>query len=319
MPQHRKSPRHIGGFFCSAAETAKQPKFNYGGQAVIEGVMIRGRTHVTVAVRRPNGMLKQLIEPLPKLFTGGWRKIPFVRGAIVLAETLSLGLKAIMFSAEAALEEEDAKEEVKLSGFASGAMLTVSLLLAIGIFFIIPLFISQAFDSLIENDIAANVFEGVIRFAIFVGYIWLMGRMKDMKRLFMYHGAEHMTIACHEHNEPLETSNIRKYKKEHPRCGTAFLLTVMVVAIILFAFLGRPDLWLLVVSRIVLIPVIAAVSYEIIRFNAAHIDSAIGKILTYPGLVMQKLTTQKPDDQQIEVAVAAMQAALAADAKSPSA
>jgi uncharacterized protein YqhQ len=317
MSEHRKSPRRIGGFFCSAAETAHAPKFNYGGQAVIEGVMIRGRTHVTVAVRRPNGMLKNLAEPLPKLFTGAWRKIPFLRGAIVLAETLSLGLKAIMFSAEAALEEEDAKEEVKLSGFASAAMLTVSLALAIGIFFIIPLLISRAFDSLIENDIAANIFEGVIRFAIFIGYIWLMGRMKDMKRLFMYHAAEHMTIACHEHGEPLETRNIRKYKKEHPRCGTAFLLTVMVVAIILFAFLGRPDLWLLIVSRIVLIPVIAAISYEIIRFNAAHLDSLIGRVLTYPGLMMQKLTTYKPDDQQIEVAVAAMNAAIAADAKTP--
>ncbi len=310
----------MGSLLCSAAQTAKEPKFNYGGQAVIEGVMIRGRTHVTVAVRRPNGMMKNLAEPLPKLFTGVWRKLPFVRGVIVLAETLSLGLKAIMFSAEAALEEEDAKEEVKLSGFASGAMLLVSLALAIGIFFIIPLLVSRAFDSVFENDIAANIFEGVLRFAMFIAYIWLMGRMKDMKRLFMYHAAEHMTIACNEHGEPLEISNIRKYKKEHPRCGTAFLLTVMVVAIILFAFLGRPDLWLLIVSRIVLIPVIAAISYEIIRFNAAHLDSFIGKVFTYPGLMMQKLTTTKPDDQQIEVAVAAMQAAIAADgAASPSA
>ncbi len=290
-------------------------RFNYGGQAVIEGVMIRGRSHVTVAVRRPNGRIRSRCEPLSQIYVGRWRRIPLVRGVIVLAEALALGLKAIMFSANVALEEDDDEEEEEqaFSSLATAAMLTVSLTIAIGVFFIGPLLLVRALDSQISSSVLSNFAEGGIRLALFIGYVYLMGRLPDMRRVFAYHGAEHMTIAAHEHGQPLHVESIRNFSKEHPRCGTAFLLVVMVVAIATFAFLGRPDLWLRIGSRVVLIPAIAAVSYELIRFNAAHSSNVLSKLIIAPGLALQRLTTRKPDDSQIEVAISAMQAALVAD------
>ena len=294
------------------------PKFFYGGQAVIEGVMIRGKSHVSVAVRRPNGQMRTRCEPLPGVFLGAARRIPFTRGVLVLAESLTLGLKALMFSADAALEDDDAAAEVKpLSSFATGGMLAVSMLIAIALFFVGPLLIARAIDRFIASDALSNLSEGGIRLAIFFSYVWLMGRMPDMRRVFAYHGAEHMTIAAHEHGATLTPAEIRKYPKEHPRCGTAFLMVVMVVAILTFVFLGRPDLWLRVLERILFIPVIAAVSYEIIRVNAAHITHPVARLVTLPGLAMQWITTRTPDDAQIEVAIKAMETALAADTDPP--
>ncbi len=288
-------------------------RFNYGGQAVIEGVMIRGRTHVSVSVRRPNGLIRSQCEPLSQLFVGKLRRIPLIRGVIVLVETLALGLKAIMFSANIALEEEDDTKETEPSAIATGAMLVVSLSIAIGLFFVGPLFIIRAVDPYIASSVVSNIAEGGIRMGIFLVYLYLMGFMPDMRRVFAYHGAEHMTIAAHENGEPLRVDTIRKFGKEHPRCGTAFLMVVMVVAVITFVFLGRPDFWLRMASRIVLVPAIAAVSYEIIRFNAAHSANVLSRMVIAPGLALQKLTTRKPDDDQIEVAIDAMQVALAAD------
>ena len=287
--------------------------YNYGGQAVIEGVMIRGRTHVTVAVRRPNGEIRARCEPLSGAYTGPLRQIPFVRGILVLAESMTLGLKALMFSANAALEDEDAGEEEPLTPLATAGLLTLSMGFAIGLFFLLPLFASKALDGAIDNSILSNLVEGGLRLGIFLIYIFAMGFMPEMRKVFAYHGAEHMTIAARERGEELTTQNIRKHAKEHPRCGTAFLMIVILVSIVLFTFLGRPDLWLLVLSRIVLIPVIGAVSYELIRFNAAHGDSVFAKAVIAPGLALQRLTTRKPDDGQIEVAVMAMNAALVAD------
>ena len=287
-------------------------QFNYGGQAVIEGVMIRGRDHVSVAVRRPNGGLRTLCEPLSSLYTGPLRKLPIFRGVIVLAETLTLGLKALMFSANAALEEEG-KEDEDLSAWAQAALLAVSLSLAVLIFFLVPLFGSVGFDNIVESSIGSNLIEGGLRFVFFLTYVWAIGLMPDMRRVYAYHGAEHMTIAAHEHGDKLRIESIRKHPKEHPRCGTAFLMIVIIVSILLFTFLGRPDLWLLVLSRVVLVPVIAALSYELIRFNAAHEQHVVAKMLIAPGLALQKLTTRRPEDDQIEVAIAAMENALAAD------
>ena len=284
----------------------------YGGQAVIEGVMIRGEKHVTVAVRRPDGRIKTRVNPLSGVFTGRPRRLPLVRGIIVLAETLTIGMRALMFSANVALEEEG-KEDEELSAWAATGMLSISLALAIGIFFMIPLFASEGIDRIIDSTILSNLIEGGLRMVIFVAYIWAMGLMPDMRRVFAYHGAEHMTIAAREHGLELTTGNIRQFPKEHPRCGTAFLILVMIVAILTFTFLPRPDLWLLVLSRIVLVPFIAAVSYELIRFNAAHGSNVVARLLIAPGVALQKLTTRVPDDSQIEVAVAAMESALVAD------
>jgi uncharacterized protein YqhQ len=288
-------------------------KFNYGGQAVIEGVMIRGKTHVAVTVRRPNGRARTECHPLSSLYTGRWRKIPLIRGMIVMMETMTLGIKALMFSANTALEDEDGEEEQEFSGIATGGLLALSLTFAIGIFFIGPLFITRALDPYIASSVLSNVTEGGIRIVIFLVYLYVMGLMPDMRRVYAYHGAEHMTIAAHEHASSLHIEEIRKWPKEHPRCGTAFLLIVMVVAILTFVFMGRPELWLRILSRVVLIPVIAAVSYEIIRFNARHETNRLAKAVTFPGLLLQKLTTRKPEDSQIAIAVSAMQTVLQAD------
>ena len=289
-------------------------KFYYGGQAVLEGVMIRGRTAVSVAVRRPNGETITDCQPIPTLFTGRVRQVPLVRGIIVLIETLALGIRALMFSANVALEEKDtAPEEPAASSKSTWAMLPIALAVAIGIFFVGPLLLVEQLN--ISSSVVRNIVEGGIRLGLFLAYLYAIGRMPDMRRVFAYHGAEHMTIAAHEHNARLEVPEIRKYPKEHPRCGTAFLLTVVLVAVVVFAALGifDPSVWQLVLSRIALLPIIAAISYELIRFNAAHQDSRLGRMATAPGLWLQLLTTRVPDEPQIEVAITAMRSALAAD------
>ncbi len=294
-------------------------KFNYGGQAVIEGVMIRGRTAATVACRRPNGETVTDCQPLPSLYTGPLRQAPFVRGVIVLIETLALGTKALMFSANVALEEEgeEVPERPQASGLATWTMMPIAFAIAIAVFFISPLMMARVID--LESAVTSNVVEGIIRLGLFVAYLAAINLMPDMRRVFAYHGAEHMTIAAHEHGSRLEVAEIRKYPKEHPRCGTAFILTVVVVAVVVFTVVGifDPPLWLLAVSRIALLPIIAAVSYEIIRFNAAHENDLIGKVGMAPGLWLQYLTTRKPDDPQIEVALTAMEEALRVDSEAP--
>ena len=289
-------------------------RFYYGGQAVIEGVMIRGRTAASVTVRRPNGETITDCQPLPTLYTGKLRRVPIIRGFIVLIETLALGIRALMFSANVALEEETAPvEQPKASTITTWAMLPIALAIAVGIFFIGPLFAVRQVD--ISSAVFSNIVEGVIRLGLFLGYLLVVGLMPDMRRVFAYHAAEHMTIAAHEHNAPLEPHEVRKYPRLHPRCGTAFLLTVVVVAVFVFAVLGvfEPPVWLLILSRIALIPIIGSISYELIRFNAAHQETLLGRVATAPGLWLQVMTTRVPDESQIEVAIVAMRSALEAD------
>lgn len=220
-----------------------------------------------------------------------------------------------MFSANVALEDEtaDPSRTPETGGKGTWAMIPIAFAIAIGVFFVGPLFVVDRIE--FESSVISAIVEGLIRLGFFIVYLLLISQMPDMKRVFAYHGAEHMTIAAHEHGEALEIADIRKYPKEHPRCGTAFLLTVVVVAVVLFALIGiaDPNIWLLILSRVVLIPVIASVSYEVIRFNAAHEESLIGRIGMAPGLWLQLLTTRKPDDSQIEIAVTAMKVALKAD------
>ena len=289
-------------------------KFSYGGQAVIEGVLIRGQKAAAVAVRRPNGEVVSTCEPLSTLYTGPLRNVPLIRGIIVLIETMALGMRALMYSANVAMEEETTpKEGLPKESKTIWIMLPVALLMSVGLFFIAPLGLAKVFAH--ENSAAFAAVEGVIRMAFFVVYIGGVSLMPNMRRVFAYHGAEHMTIAAHEKGHPLEIENIRKFPKEHPRCGTAFLITVMLFAVLVFSAFGalQPPLWLTVLSRVIFIPLIAAGSYEIIKFNAAHERSLIARVGMAPGLWLQLLTTRKPDDQQIQVAVAAMEAALVAD------
>ena len=288
-----------------------QQGHNYGGQAVLEGVMIRGQRNMAIAVRRPDGSIAIKSQPLSAFFTGSLRRIPLVRGIITLAETLMLGMRALSYSANVGMEAEG--EEISKGSMAF--MLFISLSIAIGLFFVLPVLASRSLEGVLGSDFATNIAEGVIRLALFVGYILLIGRMKDIKRVFMYHGAEHMTVHAQERGDPLELEHIRKYSTAHPRCGTAFLLVVMVLAIVAFVFVGRDPLWWLFTSRIVLIPLIAAVSYEVIRWSGRYSDNPLVRLITGPSLALQALTTKEPDDDQIEIAMAAMRAALEADAE----
>jgi len=290
-------------------------RFSYGGQAVIEGVLIRGRRGSALAVRRPDGTVHVEHSPLPSVSNEKLRKIPLLRGLLVLAETLILGAQALSRSAQLAVQEEAAGEE--LPRWAMGGMVAISLTFAISVFFILPLLAARALEGLFPNILTMNLAEGILRKAILLGYIVLIGQMKDIRRVFAYHGAEHMAVHAYEHGDPLEPQALRRYPTMHPRCGTAFLLVVAVVALVVFALLGKPPLWLGILSRILLVPVIAAISYEFIRWSGAHARNPVARLLIAPGLALQRITTRQPDDGQLEVAIAAMKGALEADGVLP--
>ena len=290
----------------------QHPHFVYGGQAVIEGVMIRGQRIYSVAARRPNGEISTMISPVPKWGATRWRRVPFVRGTLVLAESLVIGMKALTYSAQVAAGEEE--DDQPIPRWTIALTLLVSLSLAVGLFFVTPLLlVHSGVDRFTDSAIISNVAEGVLRLGIFLGYIVLVGLMPSIRRVFAYHAAEHMTVHAHEAELPLETANVRQFPAAHPRCGTAFLLTVMLVSIVVFALLGKPDLPLRIASRVVLIPVIAGVSYELIRYSAAHGSNLLVRMLMSPSLALQALTTRPPDDAQIEVAITAMESAIAGD------
>ena len=281
----------------------------YGGQAVLEGVMIRGQRNMSVAVRRPDGSIAFLCTPLSQLFTGRLRRVPLLRGVIALIETLTLGMRALSYSANVGVEAEG--EE--LSSGAVAGMIGVALVFGVGLFFLIPVFASRSLERWLGSDLVTNVIEGIIRLGIFLAYIVLIGKMEGIRRVFMYHGAEHMTVHAQERGDPLQVESVRKYATAHPRCGTAFLLVVMVIAVVAFVFVGREPLWWLVVSRIVLVPVIAAAAYEVIRLSGRYSANPLVGLITRPSLALQSLTTRQPDDDQIEIAIAAMTQAIDAD------
>ncbi len=290
-------------------------RFYYGGQAVIEGVLIRGRRYLAVAVRRPTGDIATWTSPLGATATTPWRRVPFVRGILVLAETLTLGVRALLDSARVAGQDESDEE---ISPATVGVTLAVSLAFAILVFFVSPTLLARLLDPLLQSSLLSNVVEGIVRLALFLGYVVIIGRMAEVRRVFAYHGAEHMTVHAYEHGEPLETQAVRRYPTAHERCGTAFLLTVMVVAIVVFVLVGRyDDLWMRLLSRIVLVPVVAGAAYEVIRLSARFESSPLVRLLITPNLALQALTTRQPDDAQIEVAIAAMSAAIAADEGRP--
>lgn len=278
-------------------------KFYYGGQAVIEGVMMRGQKTMVTAVRRPNGELAIDTQPLATIYTGWMRKAPLIRGVIVLIEALVLGIKTLLYSANVSLEEE----EEKISGGLVWAMVTISLVLSVALFFMAPLFLTKLLDPYIHSSLVFHLIEGVIRLAIFIVYLKLMTLVPDIKRVFAYHGAEHKTVNAYEDGVPLEVEAIKGYSTAHVRCGTSFLFAVLIIAILVFALIGRPpSLWLMVLSRIILIPVIAALGYEVTHFGGKHTKNGLVRAILYPGLLLQKLTTRQPDDSQLEVAISAL-------------
>jgi len=286
--------------------------FNYGGQAVLEGVMMRGRRWATVAMRAPSSEIVVHSEQLPRALYAGWFvKVPFVRGVGMLWDTLVLGMKALMYSANVALQEE--KEEVELSKPMMWGTVAVAIVMAIAIFFVGPLLLIGLLDEYIQSAFLSNVIEGAIRLAVFLVYIWGIGRMPDIRRVFAYHGAEHKCINTYEAGEPLEATRAVPFTTAHPRCGTSFLLVVMVISILVFAVLGRPPMVWRIVSRVVLVPVIAGIAYEFLKFTAAHYSNRAVRWLAAPGLALQRLTTREPDESMLEVGMVALREAIRLD------
>lgn len=278
-----------------------EERFHYGGQAVIEGVMIRGQKAVVTAVRHPNGSLTMATQTLATMYIGRVRKTPLIRGIIVLIEAMTLGIKALLYSANVSLEEEGEK----VSGGLLWFTLVIALAIAVVLFFMAPLFLTKLLDPYINSPLVFHLIEGCIRLVIFIAYLKLVTLVPDLRRAFAYHGAEHKTVNAYEDGAPLEVEAIREYNTAHIRCSTSLLFVVLVIAIIVFALVGLPSVWLMVLSRIVLIPVIAAISYEVIYFAARHKNRLVRAILA-PGLWLQSLTTREPDDSQLEVALSAL-------------
>ena len=285
-------------------------RFSYGGQALIEGVLMRGRDAIAVAFRHPEGHIVWASEPLNS-GPHGWRlaKAPFVRGLIVLYETLVVGTRWLIRSANI----QASADGVELGKGSVALMLGITLLLGVGIFFLLPLFIAAVTTSSIQQDWVQHVVEGLVRVAIFLGYLALISRMPDIRRVFEYHGAEHMTIHALEAGNPLTIDNVRRYPTAHPRCGTEFLVVVIILSIFAFSLVGRQSIEIMVGSRLLLIPVIAGIGYEILRFGARHRANPIVKAIMAPGILVQMITTKQPSDDQIEVAIVSMEQALEAD------
>lgn len=276
---------------------------NYGGQALIEGILMRGQRYLTAAFRLPGGSIKVVEEELTGIYKNKIRDLPFFRGLIILWDSLALGMKYLTISSNYQLPEE----EEKIEGPALYFTLAVSLILAVGIFFLIPtLLIQLLYKYTGLSNFLINVIEGVIRLGIIILYLSLIRKMKDIMRVFSYHGAEHKTISAYEHGEALEVENIQKYSTAHPRCGTSFLLTVAVISIFIFAMVSTPNIGMRILSRVILIPVVSMVAYEIIRLLGKNEDKAWAKFLARPNLALQKLTTNEPSDDMVEVAISAL-------------
>lgn len=303
--------------------TQEPTKFNYGGQAVIEGVMMRGSKALAVAARNPEGEIVIHTEPLnTHIYGGRIAKIPFLRGLTLLWDALGLGIKSLMFSAEVALEEEeDSKSdegekspEKIFEGPMQWGIVLFSLSFSILLFFVLPTVLADRLMWLFklgESQLIENLFEGLIRLALLIGYVWGIGFMADIKRLYGYHGAEHKTINAYEAGAELTPESVATFSLEHPRCGTAFLLTVVIISILMYSLLPDMSLLVRIVSRIAFLPIVAGIAYEFLRFTAANQDKAIIRIITKPNLALQHLTTEEPDLDMIAVAIAAFKHVLA--------
>jgi uncharacterized protein YqhQ len=283
-----------------------------GGQAVLEGVMMRGVAVWAVAVRTPEGQIEiesETLVPWAKRHRL-WR-LPVIRGVVALGESMKIGFKALAISANAQLEEDEEGEKEEIGGWVWGLTILVSMLLAVGLFFVVPVGLTSLIKDQLGSPLLFWLVEGVLRTAIFIGYIAAISRMPDLRRVFEYHGAEHKTISCYEAEDELTPSRAKLYSRLHPRCGTSFLLIVMVLAIFVFAPIGLPAWYWLVASRILGIPLIAGLSYEVIKWAGKNRRKAWVRAVMWPGLMLQNLTTREPDEEQLAVAIASLNAVLA--------
>ena len=324
-------------------------EFNYGGQAVMEGVMMRGSTSLAVAVRAPNGQIVVHNEPLNRTIYGSWlAKVPFLRGVTLLWDTLVLGTRTLMFSADIAAQPARAEvlaegtearsaavtsqlgsvvdretalfpaaargsPDSLLSSPVAWGTIALSLAMAIGLFFLLPALLARWLDPYITSSVLSNLVESAIRLAFVLIYVWGVGYVPDVGRVFAYHGAEHKTVHTDEAGRPLTIGDVRAHTTAHARCGTSFILVVVFISVILFSLLGRPPLLLRLASRVLLLPVITGISYEWLKLGARYQDRWWVKALLLPGLAMQRLTTREPDDQMIEVAIVALKSVLQSD------
>lgn len=285
---------------------------NYGGQAVIEGVMMRGANSFAIAVRAPDQKIVIQQDKLDRVYRSLLFKLPFIRGLILLWDALVLGTKALVFSANIQAEEE----EEQLDGFGVITAIGLSLAIWLGVFFLLP----AGAAYLLQNWIGVpptwvNIVEGLIRLSLLIGYLWFIGRMPEIDRVFSYHGAEHMTINAFEAGQDLSVENVRRQSRQHPRCGTAFILTVVVLSVLLFGIIGPLPLGTRLISRIVLVPFLASVSYEYIRLTARWMHTSLGRWMAAPNLWLQNLTTKSPSDEMLEVAIAAFHAMQTSEAE----
>ncbi len=275
---------------------------------------MRGRKQMAVAVRAPNGEVIVHEEPLTAaIYTHKWGQWPFVRGVGMLWDALGLGMRALLWSADVAVKEDGDDEEVAFTGPVAWTTVGASLLMAVGLFFFIPTLVAKFLAPEGANGLASSIIEGVIRLTLFLLYLFAIGFLPDIRRVFAYHGAEHKTINAYEAGAVLTPASVSRFSTTHTRCGTSFLLTVMVISILVFAPFHFDNIFLRLVSRLLLIPVVAGISYEFMRFTAAHTDNAAVRVLIGPGLMLQKLTTREPDESMIECAIAALEPVLAAD------
>lgn len=277
---------------------------SYGGQAVIEGVMMRGASHVAIAMRAPNQEIVIHTEPLSGIYQSRIAKIPFLRGLIMLWDALGLGMRALTISANVQTGEEE-----KLEGPALYLTLAVSLALGVALFFLAPAGLGQLAEHYLDwNAWASNLLEGLLRLGLLIGYVWLVGYIPEIRRVFAYHGAEHKVINAFEAQAELTPEEVKRFPLEHARCGTAFLLTLVLLSIILFALLGPlPAFWRLI-SRVIFLPVLAGLAYEYIRWTANHLSSPLVRWMVLPNLALQRLTTREPSLEMLEVSIAAFNA-----------
>lgn len=301
-----------------AAEGCK--KHSYGGQAVIEGVMMRGKKHMAIAVRKPDGEIIIKKDEVSALEQSDIAKIPVLRGIVAFFSAMVTGVKAITYSAEFFEEPQEHEKtkfdrwlEKKLGDRADDFVMYFSVVMAVLIasvlFFILPTLLISMTRKTVGSPLLMNVLEGVLRISMFVAYVLLISRMKDIRRVFEYHGAEHKTIFCYENDRELTVENASGFSSLHPRCGTSFIVFVMVISIVLFSFVGWPNPWIRILSRFILLPIVAGISYELLKW-AGRSDSAFVRAISWPGLMFQRLTTKEPDGAQIEVAIASLKAVM---------
>ena len=279
----------------------KEKMPSYGGQAVIEGVLMRGANSIAMANRSPDNEIVVTKEDLTGIYTSKLRKTPFLRGLLILWDSLGLGMRYLTISANVQTGEEE-----KLEGPMLYVTLAISMLFGIGLFFLMPALISGLLDKIINASAwVINLFEGLLRLVILIVYLWLIGKMKDINRVFMYHGAEHKTINAFEDGAELTPEVVKGYSLEHPRCGTSFILTLVLMSIILFSLLGPLPLHWRLLTRLLMIPVLASLAYEYIRLLSRHLDSAFVRFIIKPNLALQKLSTREPTEEMLEVSIKA--------------